>query len=419
MKNKILKIFLLTMFLILIFITKVEATPGNKDFVDELFYQSIIDTLNNTNYNNINDRNINYVVTEDELKSVKTLFCGDIDNKIYDLKGLEKLINLENFSVYYSDIYDIDISQNTKLKNIEIVNANNIKHVDFSNNIELQSINLTYTHLEELNVENCPKLMYLVMGAGNTQNATIQELDLSNCNELIYLSFGGNKLRNLDLSQNEDLEYLCVTSGTLEEIILPENSQIETLSLYDNNIKTIYDIKNIETDNNLRKVYIQENYIEDCDFLYENEDIEDLLTYKKSEDKVYNTYESDEENIGRETHNNIGININTEKLKYIFQNLDKMDKESMINLIFFGVLILLSIGLRIAFFILPFYIIIKLIKANRITPEDRQINKNYKSKYENKTEINEDAIYKNEYEYRRSEKYYNDLSGRDEEDKRL
>ena len=94
MKNKTLKIFLLTMFLILIFITKVEATPGNKDFEDDLFYQSIIDTLNNTNYNNINDRNINYVVTEDELKSIKTLFCGDIDNKIYDLKGLEKLIIL-------------------------------------------------------------------------------------------------------------------------------------------------------------------------------------------------------------------------------------------------------------------------------------------------------------------------------------
>lgn len=73
MKNKFLKIFLLTIFLILIFITRVEATPGNKDFVDDFFYQAIIDTLNEQEHNGINDRTLSYNVTEEELESLEDM----------------------------------------------------------------------------------------------------------------------------------------------------------------------------------------------------------------------------------------------------------------------------------------------------------------------------------------------------------
>lgn len=257
---------------------QVEATPGNINFEDDFFYQAIIDTLNEQDYNGIDDRTLSYNVTEEELKSIVILNFGNIDqmNALKNLKGLEKLSSLEYLTIQYTNIDEIDISKNTNLKYLSIINANSLDNIDFSKNINLETINLIYTHLKELDVKNCTKLKYINMGSGMVSDGKIEKLDLSNCKELVKLSISGNKLKSIDLSNNTKLEEVHLTNGNIKHIILPQNSKIEKLELFENKIENLEEIENLETLQNLKTLYIQNNYIEEFSLLEYLPKIDDI-----------------------------------------------------------------------------------------------------------------------------------------------
>lgn len=394
MKRKCLKCIFLILFFILIFTIKVEATPGNPAFVDDVFYEAIVDTLNNLNYNSINDRDLDYVVTDQELESITFLSCGDMEHTIYDVQGLEKITNLEYFGILYSDISNIDISQNTRLRNIKIVNANNLKHVDFSKNVNLQTINLTYTHLDELNVENCHNLIHLEMGAGCIDDATIEELDLSNCQKLQYLSISGNKLKKVDLSQNKYLNFINISSGTLEELILPENSEIDHLAIFNNNIQSLDDIKNFETAN-ITKLYIQGNNIDDFSLIYEKDSIEEVVTDEIDE---YKDIWEDED---------IDENEDIENFKLVNEKEQYYEREKYHDKIenYDGILIILVSFATV--FVLATLLKVYTNSLNKITSGNTNFsNENKSKKYDN--------YYDNKYV--KDDDYYEDLSGKYEED---
>lgn len=401
MKNKILKIFLLIIFFLLIFVNKVEATPGNNFFEDDEFYKSIIDSLNKSNYNFIKDRDINYNVTDEELESIKKLECGNLNKTIYSLKGLEKLTSLEDLRVSYPSITNIDISKNVNLKNISIINANNLKEIDFSYNKKLESIDLTYTHLNSLDLSNCPNVTMIMMGAGSINDATIEELDLSSCSNLAYLCISGNKLKTVDLSQNKKLAYLNISQGTLEQVILPENSEITSLALFNNNIKSLENIKNFKTANNLKELYMQGNEINDFSEVYEKTGIENINIEDQKEYitiKPENNEEKEYENLENEKE------INQEK----DENIYKEDIIKEISIFFFVIFIFILVyGIKWGTIILIIYILYKYLKIL------------IKGQNNSSNSFTKNTSKKEEYKYPRSEEYYNDLSGRSDEDKRL
>ena len=158
---------------------EVSATPGNSAFKDDFFYQAIINQLNGNNILNNQNRTIDYNVTDIELKSITSITCGSMEEPIIDMSGLEKLPNLSYLCIEYPKIFELDISKNPELKYIRVLNANDLHEIDFSHNTKLESIDLTYTHLKQLNVSNCPNLTYISMGAGSASDALIEELDLS------------------------------------------------------------------------------------------------------------------------------------------------------------------------------------------------------------------------------------------------
>lgn len=380
MKNKLLKILFLLIIFIIILITKVEATPVNPKFEDDIFYESIINALNQKAFNGIKDRSEKYNVTDEELKSITYLYIGNGINdleKLYNLAGLEYLTSLETLVINYPKIENIDISNNIKLKNITIINGDKLKNIDFSNNVDLERIILTYTHLENLNLSNCPKLEYLEMGAGAIEESLIKELDLSNCKELKHLGIGGNKIEFIDLSENINLEYVKITNGNLKKIILPENSKIKTLSLFDNEIEKIEDIINFETATNLKELYIQDNYIEDFEKVYNK---------NKLENKILEPQGKEEINYNDEKDNNL----------YNSQQVEKYEKSAnywaKVSTIVFFLIYMIYAGII-------FFAIWSICKGFRIS---------YKNK-DNLSEIDKDDL---------SGGYDEDLSGGDE-DKRL
>ena len=62
--------------------------------------------LNKNNINSINNRTLDYSVTDNELQQITSLNCGSFDSneKIKNMKGLEKLTNLQSLSINYPDI---------------------------------------------------------------------------------------------------------------------------------------------------------------------------------------------------------------------------------------------------------------------------------------------------------------------------
>lgn len=300
MNKKIVKIYIILLLLFFIFcIPKAYATPGNSKFEDDAFYQAIIDNLNEVKFNNISNRDENYCVTDEELKSITALMIGkdSLEKKVKNMKGIEELTSLIYLEINYSKIETLDISKNVNLECLRVLNASNLDYIDFSNNVKLREIDLTYTHLSSLNIENCSELEVLRMGAGITEKSKITELDLSNCPNLYELNLWGNKLTTLDLSNNKFLNNVYVTDGTLENIILPENSMIEKLALYNNKISSLEDIVNLETSSELQTLFISENDIEDYTLLDDMEVATDIIPEKKYNNDVndYNYYEQESE----------------------------------------------------------------------------------------------------------------------------
>lgn len=266
-KYKICMFVIFFIFFLVLGENKAFATPGNVEFKDDILYQAIIDKLNSNNVNSINDRDINYTVTDEELKTIKSLDCGSIENRIEDMSGINKLTELKSLSINYPLIKELDISQNVQLTYLNVLNASNLNEIDFTNNINLKNINLTYTHLKNLNLQNCTELKYLYMGAGVISDAKIEQLDVSNCEKLEELTINGSKLIKIDLSNNHNLKKVTLTGGKITDIILPKSSYITELNVHENEIQSLSNIENLETCNSLQRLLLAKNHIMDITLL--------------------------------------------------------------------------------------------------------------------------------------------------------
>lgn len=68
MKKKTLKIASFLACFMIFGITQVEATPANPNFEDDVFYEAIVNNLNQSNFNNIDDRDYDYEVTRRRIR---------------------------------------------------------------------------------------------------------------------------------------------------------------------------------------------------------------------------------------------------------------------------------------------------------------------------------------------------------------
>ena len=266
MKKYIISFFMVILYIVLCE-NHVDATPANTNFKDDIFYKAIIDNLNNNNVNSISDRNIDYCVTDEELKTITSISCGSLNEEVKDMSGLEKLTELKKLVIKYPLIEKLDITKNTSLEYIEVLNANKLDNIDFSNNVNLSTIDLTYTHLKELNLNNCTKLISLEMGTGNTNDAKIEKIDLSNCKELTKLKIIGNQFTEINLENNINLTDVNLGNGKINKITLPVNSKIKSLILYNNEFVSLKNIENLNSCKSLNELLLSENHIMDISML--------------------------------------------------------------------------------------------------------------------------------------------------------
>ncbi len=134
---------------------------------------------------------------------------------IYSIQGVEYFTELETLYAglnYFSG--ELDLSNNTKLKDIEIVGRSDIGYgyssINLSSCTELETLTLNQNKLTSLDVSNNVKLTDLRVSSNE-----LTSLDLSNNTLLTSFYCVGNLMASLDLSSNtliEDLE--CYSNRT-------------------------------------------------------------------------------------------------------------------------------------------------------------------------------------------------------------
>ncbi|MBP5590845.1 hypothetical protein J6Y50_03200 [bacterium] len=254
---------------------------------------------------------VDYELTEEDLEKVK-----EITLSVKDIRGIEKLINLESVTISTGKIYDYTpLSKLKKLKDL-VIDASSMTCLDASFSlltsletleiedtqlkdvspieqlVNLKSLELSCNQIESLpeNIGNLQKLEWLAFDYNNIENlepiqtlTNLRELffnynyikDISPIRNLVNLTrLGGNNNRIIDISPLTNLVnltyYVGLTYNQIEE--LPKGitnlKKLQTIELGFNNISSLPDLKGLDA---LKQLGLSHNKLENKDLLKLND----------------------------------------------------------------------------------------------------------------------------------------------------
>lgn len=157
---------------------------------------------------------------------------------------------------FYSKIFlasSIDVTNNTKLKELSILGTDSMTSINLSNNTELTYLSISKTGLVSLDLTNNSKIKDLMVYnneltvidlPANDQLTSMQcsdnnitSLDVSNCSMLRGLHCSGNSLTELDVSNNIKLSWLSCGNNLLESLIVYDS--LSTISCSNNQLTSL------------------------------------------------------------------------------------------------------------------------------------------------------------------------------------
>ena len=242
--------------------SKIYKMPANTAFIDENFYKCVVDA-----YNKINETNVAYTesLTDEQLKSITSLECSGYGKtkteKIINLNGIEKLVNITYLDLYDNDLTEIDLSGNTKLTELYI-EINHLKTLNLNNAESLEYLDVSSNDLDSLIINGASSLTWIDVSFND-----LVKLDVSNNSYLEYLYAYNNKLTEIDVSKNLELFELDLFKNNLTELDVSNNSKLTELEVYSNdlislNISNATSLKNLYADHNKLTTFTTNNNIE-------------------------------------------------------------------------------------------------------------------------------------------------------------
>lgn len=212
------------------------------------------------------DDNADGEISTSEAEDIRELYISNtshnpdlpnVDEKISDLTGIEKLINLVELECSSNLIEILDLRYNTKLARLSCGN-NKLTSIQFCQNSPLEELNLGYNLFYELDLYNCPHLRYL-----NCSGNEFAELDLNNLIELEYLNCSHNQLIIVDISQNTNLKNLVCSFNSLTDLDVSYNANLDKIDCSHNQITNL----DLSQNNKLGILNFGWNPIVNLDFL--------------------------------------------------------------------------------------------------------------------------------------------------------
>ena len=186
------------------------------------------------------------------------LYCPNNELTEIDVSNNTKLKNL---SCFYNNLTELDITKNIELITLNC-SGNNLTELDFSKNTELFFLSCASNNLTELDISEHTKLLTLVCWQNN-----LMELDISKNTELQIISCSDNNLTELDVSKNIELFSLSCTGNDFTELDISKNTELLRLFCGENNLTKLDVSKNTKLeilscyDNNLTELDLSENIV--------------------------------------------------------------------------------------------------------------------------------------------------------------
>ena len=228
------------------------------------------------------DTNNNGWLSSDELDAVKEFYISQMYMK--DFRFLQLFRNLEKLDISYCDMETLDLSKNTKLKEVSLSNNFELKNLDVSTLTELTNLTVFQCSLRAVDLKNSRKLTYL-----NLENNELKELDVSKNTELKVLMFYKNEITDMDFSKNTKLTFLDCSGNPLKKIDVSKNTEIVHLECFANELTELDLSKNTKLkhldahSNDLTTMDFSDNLALEALYLDCNEQLETLdLTMLKN-----------------------------------------------------------------------------------------------------------------------------------------
>lgn len=149
------------------------------------------------------------------------------------LDGIEMFASLEKLKISHLTISHLDLSRNTKLRDIDCSMCN-IATLDLRANRQIEMIDCHGSEsLTQLLLGSRDELGTNSLNILNCCNCSLTSLDLSRSDRLEYLDCRNNQLTNLDLSNNNLLRQLSCSGNNIQSITVWPDFEPEHLKTLD------------------------------------------------------------------------------------------------------------------------------------------------------------------------------------------
>lgn len=197
-----------------------ETTP----ILDSSFEQALI-------FLGIDNNGLNGNVDNDDVRDIETLSIAEFN--ISNLSGIEAFENLKYLFARNNNIVTANFSQNLNLEIIDLEN-NKLSELNVLDNIELIEISISNNQLTDIDVSNNVHLEFLFCNINS-----LNTLDISSNSNLIDLRCYSNNLSTINLNSNAALEMLFLSDNNLNSLDVSMNTGLNTLTFDNNNLNSI------------------------------------------------------------------------------------------------------------------------------------------------------------------------------------
>lgn len=146
-----------------------------------------------------------------------------INNNNYETLDISKNTRLKNIQAFYTGLANLNVSKATELEELNLMATKSTK-LNLAANTHLAKLDVSKNNLGTLDLSHNVGLKHLVMN-----DALLESFDFSALTQLEHLEFAKNSLAQPNLDALVSLKYLDCSNNDIEQLDLAANTALDTL----------------------------------------------------------------------------------------------------------------------------------------------------------------------------------------------
>lgn len=180
------------------------------------------------------DKDNDGVLSSTEISNITSYYVAD---DAEDIRGIEYLTNLTSFSATKDSVTNVDLSKNTKLKEVSISKTQSLVSLNVSGCTELETLICNENSVTALDISGNPALKKL-----ECRSNKLTALNTEGNPALESLNCEGNPITSLDVSKNANLQSLTIKNTSVASLDVSGNTALSTLNCSGDTALTSLDV---------------------------------------------------------------------------------------------------------------------------------------------------------------------------------